>query len=110
MIRRPPRSTRTDTLFPYTTLFRSVDPAADGARRAVARRGAVTMLAALSHLLAGAALAGFAGVTLWLLSRPRARMAALMPAPKWLVAAAVATALWCQIGSAPCGDRECQYV
>src|SRR3546814_18042862 len=32
MIRRPPRSTRTDTLFPYTTLFRSAKPAArDGA-------------------------------------------------------------------------------
>src|SRR3546814_2976394 len=32
MIRRPPRSTRTDTLFPYTTLFRSLqagDAAAD---------------------------------------------------------------------------------
>src|SRR3546814_5814592 len=28
MIRRPPRSTRTDTLFPYTTLFRSCPPAA----------------------------------------------------------------------------------
>src|SRR3546814_11665085 len=28
MIRRPPRSTRTDTLFPYTTLFRSL-PAMD---------------------------------------------------------------------------------
>src|SRR3546814_3106595 len=27
MIRRPPRSTRTDTLFPYTTLFRSPQPA-----------------------------------------------------------------------------------
>src|SRR3546814_15763406 len=27
MIRRPPRSTRTDTLFPYTTLFRSLRPA-----------------------------------------------------------------------------------
>src|SRR3546814_13393486 len=27
MIRRPPRSTRTDTLFPYTTLFRSLGPA-----------------------------------------------------------------------------------
>src|SRR3546814_3816133 len=27
MIRRPPRSTRTDTLFPYTTLFRSNDEA-----------------------------------------------------------------------------------
>src|SRR3546814_10395958 len=28
MIRRPPRSTRTDTLFPYTTLFRSGGPSA----------------------------------------------------------------------------------
>src|SRR3546814_1958105 len=30
MLRRPPRSTRTDTLFPYTTLFRSllIDPSA----------------------------------------------------------------------------------
>src|SRR3546814_1205451 len=28
MIRRPPRSTRTDTLFPYTTLFRSCDASA----------------------------------------------------------------------------------
>src|SRR3546814_19740039 len=27
MIRRPPRSTRTDTLFPYTTLFRSLERA-----------------------------------------------------------------------------------
>src|SRR3546814_16089815 len=36
MIRRPPRSTRTDTLFPYTTLFRSrtchkLDPPGDNA-------------------------------------------------------------------------------
>src|SRR3546814_15491574 len=30
MIRRPPRSTRTDTLFPYTTLFRSGQPNASG--------------------------------------------------------------------------------
>src|SRR3546814_1650834 len=29
MIRRPPRSTRTDTLFPYTTLFRSLRLCAD---------------------------------------------------------------------------------
>src|SRR3546814_7174176 len=36
MIRRPPRSTRTDTLFPYTTLFRSADP---GGRRASDRGG-----------------------------------------------------------------------
>src|SRR3546814_3757375 len=32
MIRRPPRSTRTDTLFPYTTLFRSAG-AADATAR-----------------------------------------------------------------------------
>src|SRR3546814_1828143 len=32
MIRRPPRSTRTDTLFPYTTLFRSAEVAHDLAR------------------------------------------------------------------------------
>src|SRR3546814_12665838 len=30
MIRRPPRSTRTDTLFPYTTLFRSLPEGATG--------------------------------------------------------------------------------
>src|SRR3546814_2397631 len=29
MRRRPPRSTRTDTLFPYTTLFRSLDSSSD---------------------------------------------------------------------------------
>src|SRR3546814_7296753 len=33
MIRRPPRSTRTDTLFPYTTLFRSLPSAPRCARR-----------------------------------------------------------------------------
>src|SRR3546814_7528611 len=33
MIRRPPRSTRTDTLFPYTTLFRSLPSAIFAVRR-----------------------------------------------------------------------------
>src|SRR3546814_18642998 len=33
MRRRPPRSTRTDTLFPYTTLFRSGSPPRRGRRR-----------------------------------------------------------------------------
>src|SRR3546814_9909551 len=38
MIRRPPRSTRTDTLFPYTTLFRSIDwDAVAGAERVLLR-------------------------------------------------------------------------
>src|SRR3546814_11436975 len=38
IVRRPPRFTRTDTLFPYTTLFRSDgNPRKNGARRSVAR-------------------------------------------------------------------------
>src|SRR3546814_11855322 len=37
MIRRPPRSTRTDTLFPYTTLFRSLKGQARGAVLAARR-------------------------------------------------------------------------
>src|SRR3546814_19966441 len=44
MIRRPPRSTRTDTLFPYTTLFRSRQA---GQQHADARR--VHALLALGH-------------------------------------------------------------
>src|SRR3546814_20116642 len=44
MIRRPPRSTRTDTLFPYTTLFRSGQygqgaSTEDADRRAARQRG-----------------------------------------------------------------------
>src|SRR3546814_5696038 len=64
MIRRPPRSTRTDTLFPYTTLFRSARR--DGRRRNLpqfdaqccrsvsARRGAVTRRLSFAVCRAGA--------------------------------------------------------
>jgi putative PEP-CTERM system histidine kinase len=55
----------------------------------------VSALAALSQTLSGFALTGFAGVTLWLLMRPRGRMAALMPAPHLLTLVAAATAVWC---------------
>src|SRR3546814_5265271 len=40
MLRRPPRSTRTDTLFPYTTLFRSHQRPAHFLRRFEGVRGA----------------------------------------------------------------------
>src|SRR3546814_992417 len=51
MIRRPPRSTRTDTLFPYTTLFRSVFAAIDAVlllRLARMPAGGLRMLAAVA--------------------------------------------------------------
>src|SRR3546814_15971278 len=52
MIRRPPRSTRTDTLFPYTTLFRSpVRLLSVG--RAVEKKGYDLLLAALAALPEG---------------------------------------------------------
>src|SRR3546814_14056369 len=53
MIRRPPRSTRTDTLFPYTTLFRS--------RSRAAQAGAedVRVLHAVEHQQQRLALRGF---------------------------------------------------
>src|SRR3546814_3602863 len=41
MIRRPPRSTRTDTLFPYTTLFRSDGIVGGVLQRAPLQAGAV---------------------------------------------------------------------
>src|SRR3546814_16637404 len=50
MIRRPPRSTRTDTLFPYTTLFRSRQPA----RSKIAgdmKEGAIEGVEIFAHLL-----------------------------------------------------------
>src|SRR3546814_11948660 len=39
MVRRPPRSTRTDTLFPYTTLFRSPCPGGTARQSPRRRRG-----------------------------------------------------------------------
>src|SRR3546814_1570690 len=64
MIRRPPRSTRTDTLFPYTTLFRSTGrrlrrradhggrhhPTIHGERRALGRGAAAGSSAALDGI------------------------------------------------------------
>src|SRR3546814_3652900 len=54
MIRRPPRSTRTDTLFPYTTLFRSMlpkDPRSQHDRRSYVRAmGSVVTLTLTNRL------------------------------------------------------------
>src|SRR3546814_15426855 len=44
MIRRPPGSTRTDTLFPDTTLFRSADAAARGTARSTSAFGDISVI------------------------------------------------------------------
>src|SRR3546814_19854143 len=53
MLRRPPRSTRTDTLFPYTTLFRSEHPQIGACALAfqIPRRGAAAPGASHRHLI-----------------------------------------------------------
>src|SRR3546814_10836843 len=58
MIRRPPRSTRTDTLFPYTTLFRSrlsaaIDRSRDRLAAVDAREQIAQMRAVIDDLRAG---------------------------------------------------------
>src|SRR3546814_6101852 len=60
MIRRPPRSTRTDTLFPYTTLFRShrLDAARDRHRQVGVDAGHVTECAVDLHMADGGAVGG----------------------------------------------------
>src|SRR3546814_15504126 len=64
MIRRPPRSTRTDTLFPYTTLFRS--PGDRGRRRRQRAR----------H-----------GASRWTVyPLPQGRLVSLVPAAEWACA------------------------
>src|SRR3546814_20079 len=65
MIRRPPRSTRTDTLFPYTTLFRSPKrSAAVLGHTAQERWGDATDLAGAYQFLASDAAAFVTGAVL----------------------------------------------
>src|SRR3546814_2119253 len=53
MIRRPPRSPRTDTLFPYTTLFRSNQAALSGFRIAILPACRSTHIVKSPHHVAG---------------------------------------------------------
>src|SRR3546814_17019225 len=118
MIRRPPRSTRTDTLFPYTTLFRSVHASGAGLVAVIAA-GALAVIGTLA----------LAQILLALAKSPPARIAvglafalpagaagyfamsglalAAMQASIWqhvlpLVAAvAIAALSWSRLGAAP---------
>src|SRR3546814_14474396 len=112
MIRRPPRSPRTDTLFPYTTLFRSGDlydrPDPQYRRRLVDMKRlflatAALLLAAPLHALADTvAPAGQQQFDrLWLGS---AWYPEQWPEERW------AADLRLKIGRATCRERVCRYV
>src|SRR3546814_11597175 len=71
MLRRPPRSTRTATLFPYTTLFRSIDPLSslhrlDASKLAVKAMEEELVLAYVDGALAGCLFAAPRGDALYL--------------------------------------------
>src|SRR3546814_16052628 len=109
MIRRPPRSTRTDTLFPYTTLFRSA--------RFAAGLGFADLAPDLLHLskrclidglgvmLAGSEQPGMAA------ARPRSQ-GSDAPALGWALRKEIrhAQARQTEIGRASCRERVCPYV
>src|SRR3546814_2355232 len=78
MIRRPPRSTRTDTLFPYTTLFRSHDHAiVDREVIGLARRLRLLLGQDLRHIFADA-LVGIGIAPIPLVSRDLDRQRVLL--------------------------------
>src|SRR3546814_17843105 len=107
MIRRPPRSTRTDTLFPYTTLFRSpfgAECAREITRRVRRARDLRTMLVSGGG---DRKQDGFAKMQARKSGRNRLKAAKQMPI---VVPNAVGNILIQQIGRASCRERVVQYV
>src|SRR3546814_11474605 len=106
MIRRPPRSTRTDTLFPYTTLFRSELRGAAAISRpviATAKGAAAALgLAAEQRTQAIVEIAPDFVQVGWAVAliRPARRFGAVI----------VATSPTRKIGRAACRERVWQYV
>src|SRR3546814_12177003 len=100
MIRRPPRSTRTDTLFPYTTLFRS--QLQHQGMRGQLHLGDV--LHPRADLRADLPAAVDGGVD------DDAARKGLVAVQRGLPAAPQADEDLVEIGRASCRDRVCQYV
>src|SRR3546814_17954326 len=100
MHRRPPRSTRTDTLFPYTTLFRSW--LASIIMRTNAQQGILLNVGVgiVGAFLAGLVLSPLLGLPSILAGR--FSLGALLTS---LLGAVIL-----QIGRASCRERVCQYV
>src|SRR3546814_12150030 len=114
MIRRPPRSTRTDTLFPYTTLFRSV-----GVGEGTEERVEKLANAGVDVIVVDTAHGHSAGVierVRWVKKNyPKIQVIggniATAGAAKALVeAGADCVKVGIEIGRASCRERVCQYV
>src|SRR3546814_12104674 len=113
MIRRPPRSTRTDTLFPYTTLFRSF-PIAGRLSKTVAPVWPISAGLAVFSLsclwLADAGLATGFWTLAWLVAFGRIGLGLVMPSLNLGAMSAVPRELVpSEIGRASCRERGCQY-
>src|SRR3546814_13370654 len=102
MIRRPPRSTRTDTLFPYTTLFRSVAVSGDADGELC---GVSDMIDAYRDLKAYQR----AKRLIWGVPCPVCREKLPRANAKILEPGRICRAHK-QIGRAACRERVCQYV
>src|SRR3546814_20994710 len=108
MIRRPPRSTRTDTLFPDTTLFRAVVRRALGFRVATDRQNLAQLgrrdPGIRKRQVACAAKPEFGALAVLRIHENPAPPAMLVD--EQIKAAAIRM----QIGRASCRERVCQYV
>src|SRR3546814_12897341 len=108
MIRRPPRSTRTDTLFPYTTLFRSrtiedlfkiLWPDYGDSEK---YQDEIDVITSISKWYGQYDYIGNPNVLTWLLGRPPTTF-------EQFVHRTIAETGW-KIGRASCRERVCQYV
>src|SRR3546814_11828904 len=115
MIRRPPRSTRTDTLFPYTTLFRSDQhgtEAKEGQQSGLVSKGFKRNKSALADLTYPP-LNVLKPVCrdIWIVDGPLIGFGALgirLPFPTRMTIVRLEGGLFIQIGRASCRERVCQ--
>src|SRR3546814_8319886 len=105
MIRRPPRSTRTDTLFPYTTLFRSLLAASIpfGLIGIVTGQIVAVALSSLYYMHCSATQIGYSWRTQLLdMFEPIAVAAVCAGATAWLMHAAAPSPAWHVLAGACC--------
>src|SRR3546814_14563975 len=108
MIRRPPRSTRTDTLFPYTTLFRSGAAMGRPLPARLVARGLVELeLEQPRQEIAGV---GRVAGNVELRAGIEIRLAARHGRDDALILVAQVGPRLVEIGRASCRERVCQYV